>query len=156
MKKYFFYFIILFLLSCSSNSKEEKMKNVVNQYFHLVKTKNIIEIPKLIRHGDMYAGVIQSEAYFLHNHYNELKIDELLKNIKIKDTLALYTNQKQQYIQFRIKKSEDNLPLIITFTFDEMFGLDKLQSPIILENHIYWNKSLDSLNKKGIFPTNKF
>ncbi len=156
MKRYIFYFILIFLLSCDSNSNEEKMKNTVNQYFQLVKTKKTKEIPKLFWQGDKYVGAIQSEAYFLHNHYNELKIDELLKNIKVKDTLALYTNQKQHYIQFKIKKNEDNLPLIITFTFDEMFGLDKLQSPIILENHMYWNKSLDSLNKKGIFPTNKF
>ena len=129
------------------------MKTVVKQYFLLNKENKIDEIPSLFYWNDKFSGAIIADAFFINKHYEQLKIDKFLNQMKIKDTTSLSPSQKQKYIQFTIKKSDDNLPIIITFIFDKMYGLDKIASPSILQNQTYWNKSLDSLHQKGIFPT---
>ncbi len=125
MKRYIFYFILIFLLSCDSNSNEEKMKNTVNQYFQLVKTKKTKEIPKLFWQGDKYVGAIQSEAYFLHNHYNELKIDELLKNIKVKDL-----SKDRVILTFQGKGMQNNEMMILLIEKIEKNSFLIVHSPI--------------------------
>ncbi len=132
------------------------MKLVVKNYFSKIKKDSIEEIPNLFWENEIYTGAIKADAFFINKHYHELKIDDFVKQIKIKDTTSIIPSQKQKYIQFTIKKSEDNLPIIITFIFDKMYGFDKIASPIVLQNQMYWNKSLDSLHKKGIFPRPRY
>ena len=153
MKYFILALTIFFLYSCNSeNENNEKMKLVVKNYFSKIKKDSIEEIPNLFWENEIYTGAIKADAFFINKHYHELKIDDFVKQIKIKDTTSIIPSQKQKYIQFTIKKSEDNLPIIITFIFDKMYGFDKIASPIVLQNQMYWNKSLDSLHKKGIFP----
>lgn len=157
MKYYIIAFILFFLFSCESKSKnDEKMKIVVKNYFSNIKDIDIEKIPSLFWEPGIFSGVIASDAFFINKHYNELRIDSLLKQMTIKDTTSIIPSQKQKYIQFTIKKSEDNLPIIITFIFDKMNGFDKISSPNVLQNQMYWNKSLDSLGKKGIFPRTRY
>ncbi|MBW8362461.1 MAG: hypothetical protein K0M56_09785 [Kaistella sp.] len=145
--------MIFFLCSCESRNKnDEKMEMVVKNYFSNIKKDSIEEISKLFWESENFSGAIKSEAFFINKHYDELKIDDLVRQMKIKDTASIIPSQKQKYIQFTIKKNEDNLPIIITFIFDKMYGFDKITNPNVLQNQMYWNKSLDSLHKKGIFP----
>jgi hypothetical protein len=157
MKYFILTLTIFFLYSCNSENKNnEKMKLVVKNYFSKIKKDSIEEIPNLFWENEIYTGAIKADAFFINKHYHELKIDDFVKQIKIKDTTSIIPSQKQKYIQFTIKKSEDNLPIIITFIFDKMYGFDKIASPIVLQNQMYWNKSLDSLHKKGIFPRPRY
>lgn len=157
MKYFILALTIFFLYSCNSeNENNEKMKLVVKNYFSKIKKDSIEEIPNLFWENEIYTGAIKADAFFINKHYHELKIDDFVKQIKIKDTTSIIPSQKQKYIQFTIKKSEDNLPIIITFIFDKMYGFDKIASPIVLQNQMYWNKSLDSLHKKGIFPRPRY
>ena len=157
MKYFILALTIFFLYSCySENENNEKMKLVVKNYFSKIKKDSIEEIPNLFWENEIYTGAIKADAFFINKHYHELKIDDFVKQIKIKDTTSIIPSQKQKYIQFTIKKSEDNLPIIITFIFDKMYGFDKIASPIVLQNQMYWNKSLDSLHKKGIFPRPRY
>lgn len=157
MKYFILPLTIFFLYSCNSeNENNEKMKLVVKNYFSKIKKDSIEEIPNLFWENEIYTGAIKADAFFINKHYHELKIDDFVKQIKIKDTTSIIPSQKQKYIQFTIKKSEDNLPIIITFIFDKMYGFDKIASPIVLQNQMYWNKSLDSLHKKGIFPRPRY
>ena len=157
MKYFILTLTIFFLYSCNSeNENNEKMKLVVKNYFSKIKKDSIEEIPNLFWENEIYTGAIKADAFFINKHYHELKIDDFVKQIKIKDTTSIIPSQKQKYIQFTIKKSEDNLPIIITFIFDKMYGFDKIASPIVLQNQMYWNKSLDSLHKKGIFPRPRY
>lgn len=153
MKYFILVYTIFFLCSCESENKnDEKMKMVVKNYFSNIKKDSIENIPKLFWGSENFSDAITSQAMFISKHYYELKIEDLVKHMKIKDTTSIIPSQKQKYIQFTIKKNEDNLPIIITFIFDKMHGFDKITSPNVLQNQIYWNKSLDSLHKKGIFP----
>ena len=129
---------------------------VVKNYFSNVKEGKSEEIPNLFWKSENFPGVLTADAFFIRKHYDALRIDSLINHIKIKDTTSIIPSQKQKYIQFTIKKSEDNLPIIITFIFDKMYGFDKIASPNILQNQTYWNKSLDSLHKKGIFPRPRY
>ena len=157
MKYFILAITIFFLYSCNSeNENNEKMKLVVKNYFSKIKKDSIEEIPNLFWENEIYTGAIKADAFFINKHYHELKIDDFVKQIKIKDTTSIIPSQKQKYIQFTIKKSEDNLPIIITFIFDKMYGFDKIASPIVLQNQMYWNKTLDSLHKKGIFPRPRY
>ena len=157
MKYFILALTIFFLYSCNSeNENNEKMKLVVKNYFSKIKKDSIEEIPNLFWENEIYTGAIKADAFFINKHYHELKIDDFVKQIKIKDTTSIIPSQKQKYIQFTIKKSEDNLPIIITFIFDKMYGFDKIASPIVLQNQMYWNKTLDSLHKKGIFPRPRY
>ena len=157
MKYFILALTIFFLYSCNSeNENNEKMKLVVKNYFSKIKKDSIEEIPNLFWENEIYTGAIKADAFFINKHYHELKIDDFVKQIKIKDTTSIIPSQKQKYIQFTIKKSEDNLPIIITFIFDKMYGFDKIASPIVLQNQMYWNKSLDSLHKKGILPRPRY
>lgn len=157
MKYFILALTIFFLYSCNSeNENNEKMKLVVKNYFSKIKKDSIEEIPNLFWENEIYTGAIKADAFFINKHYHELKIDDFVKQIKIKDTTSIIPSQKQKYIQFTIKKSKDNLPIIITFIFDKMYGFDKIASPIVLQNQMYWNKSLDSLHKKGIFPRPRY
>ena len=157
MKYFILTLTIFFLYSCNSeNENNDKMKLVVKNYFSKIKKDSIEEIPNLFWENEIYTGAIKADAFFINKHYHELKIDDFVKQIKIKDTTSIIPSQKQKYIQFTIKKSEDNLPIIITFIFDKMYGFDKIASPIVLQNQMYWNKSLDSLHKKGIFPRPRY
>ena len=148
---------ILLICSCKSEKTEhEQMKTVIKNYFSNVQKNKIDTIPNLFMENKIFNGAIKSEAFFINKHYSELKIDSLLNKITIKDTTSIIPSQKQKYIQFTIKKNEDNLPIIITFIFDKMYGFDKIASPNILQNQTYWNKGLDSLHKKGIFPRPRY
>lgn len=149
--------VIFLLFSCASESKnDETMKMVVNKYFSNIKEDKIEDIPNLFWNNDIYIGAIKADAFFIRKKYNELRIDSLINHIKIKDTTSIIPSQKQKYIQFTIKKNDDNLPIIITFIFDKMYGFDKITSPNVLQNQMYWNKSLDSLHKKGIFQRTSY
>lgn len=44
----------------------------------------------------------------------------------------------------------------LTFIFDKINGFDKMSPPNVLKNQMYWNKSLDSLNKKEVFPRSRY
>ena len=157
MKYFILALTIFFLYSCNSeNENNEKMKLVVKNYFSKIKKDSIEEIPNLFWENEIYTGAIKADAFFINKHYHELKIDDFVKQIKIKDTTSIIPSQKQKYIQFTIKKNEDNLPIIITFIFDKMYGFDKIASPNVLQNQMYWNKSPDSLHKKGIFPRPRY
>lgn len=157
MKLYAIVFGIILLNSCSSKSNDnEEMSNVLKHYFSLVKDNKIEEIPNLFEDDDVFSGAIRSDAFFINKHYDELMIDQFLENIKIKDTVSIIPSQKQKYIEFTFRKSEDHLPVIMTFIFDEKNGFNKIYSPNILQNQVYWNKSLDSLNRKGIFPRSSY
>ena len=157
MKYFILALTIFFLYSCNSeNENNEKMKLVVKNYFSKIKKDSIEEIPNLFWENEIYTGAIKADAFFINKHYHELKIDDFVKQIKIKDTSSIIPSQKQKYIQFTIKKNEDNLPIIITFIFDKMYGFDKIASPNVLQNQMYWNKSPDSLHKKGIFPRPRY
>lgn len=157
IKIFLYIFFFLIFSSCKKEEKQnETMKNVVKEYFSKVKKGEIIETPKLFWQNDIFSGAIQSEAFFINKHYEELKIDSFLNHIKIKDTVSIIPSQKQKYIQFTFMKSEDNLPVIFTFIFDKMYGFEKIASPNVLQNQMYWNNSLDSLHKKGIFPRAKY
>ncbi len=157
MKFFATVFALFILFSCDSEKKnDEKMRKVVENFFLTVKENKIEDVPSLFYENDIFFGAIKADAFFINKHYQELKIDALVKQMKIKDTTSIIPSQKQKYIQFTIKKSDDNLPIIITFIFDEMNGFDKISSPSVLQNQMYWNKSLDSLNSKGIFPKPRY
>lgn len=157
MKIYTLFSFLIIFNSCDSKSTDnEKMKKKVKDYFSLIKDNKIEEIPSLFDDDGIFTGAIKSEAFFINKHYKELKIDQFLEHIKIKDTVSIIPSQKQKYIEFTFRKSEDHLPVIMTFIFDEMNGFNKIYSPNILQNQMYWNKSLDSLNRKGIFPRSRY
>lgn len=157
MRYFTLFFLIFFLCSCESENKDdEKMKMVVKNYFSNIKEDKIEEIPSLFWQNEIFIGALKADAFFIKKHYTELRIDSLLNQIKVKDTTSIIPSQKQKYIQFTFKKSEDNLPIIITFIFDKMYCFDKMASPNVLQNQMYWNKSLDSLHKKGKFPRARY
>lgn len=157
MKLFNLIFTLFLLFSCNSeNENDDKMRKVVEDYFSTIKENKIEEIPSLFYENDIFSGAIKADAFFISKHYQELKIDALVKQIKIKDTTSIIPSQKQKYVEFLIKKDDDHLPIIMTFIFDEMYGFNKIASPNVLQNQMYWNKSLDSLRKKGVFPRPRY
>ncbi len=56
----------------------------------------------------------------------------------------MFAENKQKYVQYTIKKENDTTylkkPLIITFMFYRPVGFNKIYNPVILENHIGWDK----------------
>ncbi|AYZ36302.1 hypothetical protein EGY07_12295 [Chryseobacterium indologenes] len=146
--KYISLILILLSISCCVNQKqkdEEEIKNTIREYWKAVKTNDLQKCNSLIYDNETFFGVIQGEFYFLHDNYNKVNPNDiLLKNIKIKDTVVMFAENKQKYVQYTIKKENDTTylkkPLIITFMFYRPVGFNKIYNPVILENHIGWDK----------------
>lgn len=148
MKTTLIYLIIIFsFIGCVSQdqkNKEQIEKTVIN-YWSAVKSNNLQEYNSLINDSENYPGVTSSELFFLNKHYNEINFKkDLLNNIKIKDTIDIIPDVKMKYVQYVYRKENDinNLkkPLIITLMFYKPSGLDKIYTPVILQNHIGWDK----------------
>ncbi|ASW73628.1 hypothetical protein IQ37_19325 [Chryseobacterium piperi] len=141
---------ILFLLniSCCVNQKkkdEEQIKNTVKEYLKAVKENDLQKVYGLIDDSDTFFGGIQGEFYFLKKNYDKINPNNiLLKNIKVKDTVVTFAQNKQKYVQYVIKKENDSnylkKPLIITFMFYKPVGYNKIYNSVILQNHIGWDK----------------
>jgi len=141
--------IILFLLSISScvnqrKKDDEQIKNTITEYLKAVKENDLQKCKSLIEDGETYSGGIQGQFYFLQKNYERINPNNvLLKNIKIKDTIGTIPSVKLKYVQYTIKKDNDNTylkkPLIITFMFYKPVGYDKIFNASILQNHIGWD-----------------
>lgn len=148
MKTTLIYLIIIFsFIGCVSQDQKDKEqieKTVIN-YWSAVKSNNLQEYNSLINDSENYPGVTSSELFFLNKHYNEINFKkDLLNNIEIKDTIDIIPDVKMKYVQYVYRKENDinNLkkPLIITLMFYKPSGLDKIYTPVILQNHIGWDK----------------
>ncbi|MDC8102343.1 hypothetical protein [Chryseobacterium rhizosphaerae] len=145
-------YISLVLISLSTNScvnqkkkDEEQIKNTVREYWKAVKNNDLPAYNNLIDNAENYPGVTASELNFLHKNYRIINPNEkLLNNIKIKDTTIMFAENKQKYVQYIIVKKNDpdnvKKDLIITLMFYKPIGFNKIYSPVILENHIGWDK----------------
>ncbi len=139
--------IIFSCIGCVSQEQKDKKQiktNVIN-YWSAVKNNNLQAYNSLIFDSENYPGITSSELFFLNKHYNEINSKkDLLNNIKIRDTTDIIPNVKMKYVQYVYKKENDinNLkkPLIITLIFYKPNGLDKIYTPVILQNHIGWDK----------------
>ncbi|MCU7615499.1 hypothetical protein N0B16_13760 [Chryseobacterium sp. GMJ5] len=140
--------LILLNISCCVNQKqkdEEQIKNTVREYWKAIKTNDLQLYNNLIFEAKNFPGVTMGDLGFLHDHYKILNLDKVLQeNIKIKDTIGLSPDTKMKYVQYIFKKKNDsnNLkkPLKITLMFYKPIGLNKIYDPVILENHIGWDK----------------
>ncbi len=147
--KYISIVLIFLSISCCVNQKkkdEEQIKETVTKYWKAVKENNLQVYNSLVYDSENYPGVISSELFFLNKHYNEINSNKkLLNNIKIKDTTDIFMpNVKMKYVQYIYKKENDTTylkkPLIITLMFYKPVGFDKIHNPVILQNHIGWDK----------------
>ncbi|KFF08219.1 hypothetical protein IW15_22750 [Chryseobacterium soli] len=145
--KYISLILILLCVSCVNQKKkdDEQIKNTVREYWKAVKTNDLKAYNNLIYDSENFPGVTMGDLGFLHDHYKILNLDEILqKNIKIKDTTGLSPDTTMKYVQYTIKKENDsnymNKPLTITLMFYKPIGLNKIYDPVILENHIGWDK----------------
>lgn len=139
--------IIFSCIGCVSQDQKDKeqIKKTVINYWNAVKNNNLQAYNSLIYNSENYPGVTSSELFFLNKHYNEINSKkDLLNNIKIKDTIDIIPNVKMKYVQYVYKKENDTnylkKPLIITLMFYKPNGLDKIYTPVILQNHIGWDK----------------
>jgi len=139
--------IIFSCIGCVSQDQKDKeqIKKTVINYWNAVKNNNVQAYNSLIYNSQNYPGVTSSELLFLNKHYNEINSKkDLLNNIKIKDTIDIIPNVKMKYVQYIYKKENDTnylkKPLIITLIFYKSNGLDKIYTPVILQNHIGWDK----------------
>ncbi|MBB4808297.1 hypothetical protein HNP38_003639 [Chryseobacterium defluvii] len=141
-------FLILFLfVGCVSQDQKDKdqIKETVAKYWDAVKNNDIQAYNNLIYDAENYPGVTVGDLNFLYNHYNMINSKGMLqKDIKIKDTVGLSPNIKMKYIQYVYKKESDanslRKPLKITLLFYKPIGYNKIYNPVILENHIGWEK----------------
>ncbi|MBV8327445.1 hypothetical protein [Chryseobacterium sp.] len=148
MRTTLIYLVIIFsCIGCVSQDQKDKeqIKKTVINYWNAVKNNNLQTYNSLIYDSENYPGVTSSELFFLNKHYNEINSKkDLLNNIKIKDTTDIIPSVKMKYVQYVYKKENDinNLkkPLIITLMFYKPNGLDKIYTPVILQNHIGWDK----------------
>lgn len=152
MKKIIIHFpaallIFLSLNSCVNQKQkdEEQIKETVTKYWQAVKENNIDNYKNLFVDSESFAGGIQADLYFLHKNYDRINSnDVLLKEIKVKDTVVRFEENKQKYVQYIIKKENDTSllkkPLIITLMFYKPAGLNKIFYPSPLRNHIGWDK----------------
>ncbi len=141
---------ILFLLNISGcvNQKkkdEEQIKNTVKEYWKAVKENDLQKAYNLIDDSDTFFGGIQGEFYFLKKNYDVINPNNiLLKNIKVKDTVVMFAQNKQKYVRYIVKKEKDSShskkPLIKTFMFYKPAGYNKIYNAVILQNHIGWEK----------------
>lgn len=146
--KYILGIIFLLNISCCVNQKkknEEQIKETVTKYWKAVKENDLQTYNSLIYDSENYPGVTASELFFLNKHYNTINSKEkFLNNIKIKDTTDIIPSVKMKYVQYTYNKENDinNLkkPLIITLMFYKQMGFDKIYYPVILQNHIGWDK----------------
>lgn len=149
MKITILYLGLFFLcISCVSQDQKdnEEIKKTVTKYWKSVKENNLPLYSSLIYNSEKYPGVMSSELFFLNKHFDLINSKRnLFTNIKIKDTTDVYMpSVKMKYVQYIYKKENDsnNLkkPLIITLMFYKPNGLDKIYTPVILQNHIGWDK----------------
>lgn len=146
--KYISLVLLLLSISCCVNQKkkdEEQIKETVTKYWKAVKENDLQSYNNLIYDSENYPGVTASELFFLNKHYDAINSKEnFLNNIRIKDTTDIIPSVKMKYVQYTYKKENDsnNLkkPLIITLMFYKQMGLDKIYYPVILQNHIGWDK----------------
>ncbi|MCT3759795.1 hypothetical protein HZQ19_13305 [Elizabethkingia anophelis] len=138
--------IILFTGCISQNQKDnDQIKETVTEYWKAVKENDLESYNRLIYNAANYPGVTSSELFFLSKHYNIIDSKKkLLSEIKIKDTIDNITNVKMKYVQYIYKKDNNSnilkKPLIITLMFYKPVGFDKIYYPVILQNHIGWDK----------------
>jgi len=146
--KYISLILILLSISCCVNQKqkdEEQIKNTIKEYWTAIKNNDLEGYKNLFDESENFAGAMQADLYFLHKNYNKINPNDiLLKNIKIKDTVVMFAENKQKYVQYTIKKENDtNLikkPLIITLMFFKPVGYNKIFNLAPLKNHIGWDK----------------
>ncbi|CAA7386371.1 hypothetical protein [Chryseobacterium fistulae] len=150
MKTVKYILVILFLLNincCVNQTKkdEKQIKKTVIQYFKAFKENDLHTYNSLIYNSDNYPGITASELFFLNKNYNKINSREnLLDNIKIKDTTDIIPSVKMKYVQYVYKNEKDSnnmkKPLIITLMFYKQIGFNKIYQPVILQNHIGWDK----------------
>jgi len=148
--KYISILLILLSISCcvkQQENDEEQIKKTVKEYWKAVKENNLQKCMNLIYESEEFEGAVQGELYFLHKNYNKINPNDiLLKNITIKDTTIMFSENKQKYVQYFIKDKNDpnslKKPLIITLTFYKPIGYDKIYNGALLQNHIGWGKEL--------------
>lgn len=146
--KYVLATLFLLNISCCINQKkkdEEQIKDTVTKYWKAVKEDKVEECLNLFEDVENYEGGVQSDIYFLHKNYDKINPNDiLLKNIKVKDTVVMFAQNKQKYVQYVIKKENDSnymkKPLIITFMFYKPVGYNKIFNRAVLQNHIGWDK----------------
>lgn len=144
--KYILGIVILLSISCCVNQKkkdEEQIKETVTKYWKAVKENDLHSYNSLVFNSENYPGVTASELFFLNKHYDAINSKEdFLNNIKIKDTTDIIPGVKMKYVQYTYKKKTNNLkkPLIITLMFYKQMGFEKIYYPVILQNHIGWDK----------------
>ncbi|PTT36128.1 hypothetical protein DBR28_11425 [Chryseobacterium sp. HMWF028] len=146
--KYIFVIPIVLSISCCVNHKqkdEEQIKDTVSKYWHSVKKNNVKECLSLFEDVENYSGVVQSDVFFLIKNYDKINPNDiLLKNIKIKDTVVMFAENKQKYVQYIIKNENDTTylkkPLIITFMFYKPVGYSKIFNRAVLQNSSSWDK----------------
>ncbi|PIE50687.1 MAG: hypothetical protein CSA38_01590 [Flavobacteriales bacterium] len=148
MKKTILY-LHLFLLCTGCVSQEQKdkkqIKDTVTKYWNAVKNNDLESYKHLFDDNGDFAGGIEADFHFLRKNYNEINSkNTLLENIKIKDTIVMFKQNKQKYVQYIIKKENDSnnfkKPLIITLMFYKPVGFDKIYNMAPLKNHIGWDK----------------
>jgi hypothetical protein len=137
--------VLIFLYSCTNtqrNPEEGEIKKTVANFWKSVDENNLNEYTKMIYDSENYPGVTSSELFFLHKHRDLINKQQRLKNIKIKDTIGFVPNVKLKYVQYKYFKDSNKSkePLIITLMFYESIGLNKIYNPVILQNHIGWDK----------------
>lgn len=146
--KYTSILLILFSVSCCVNQTkkdEEQIKETVQKFWETAKVNDFEGYKNLVADPDIFSGVMQTELNFLHKNYDKINPNDiLLKNIKIKDTIVRFPQNKQKYVKYVFKSKNDSnslkKPLIITLMFYKPIGFDKIYYPLILQNHIGWDK----------------
>ena len=139
-------FITLCKSCISQNQKDnDHIKETITKYWKAVRENDLQSYNSLIYNAENYPGITSSELFFLNKHYNIINSKErLLSNIKIKDTVDIIPNVRMKYVQYTYKKDNDSnilkKPLIITLMFYKPMGLDKIYYPVVLQNHISWDK----------------
>ncbi|OPB88687.1 MULTISPECIES: hypothetical protein [Elizabethkingia] len=142
-----FWILITLCISCTTQNQKDndQIEETVTEYWKAVKKNDLESYNRLIYNAASYPGVTSSELFFLSKHYNIINSKKkLLSEIKIKDTTDNITNVKMKYVQYIYKKDNNSSilkkPLIITLMFYKPVGFDKIYYPVILQNHIGWDK----------------
>lgn len=146
--KYILAILFLLNISCCVNQKkkdEEQIKETITRYWKSVKDNDLENYKNLFDDSEDFAGGMDADLNFLHKNYDKINPNDLLlKDYKIKDTVVMFAQNKQKYVQYVIKKEKDSSylkkPLIITLMFYKPVGFNKIFNPSPLRNHIGWDK----------------
>ncbi|MCJ7936145.1 MAG: hypothetical protein MUW56_21575 [Chryseobacterium sp.] len=140
--------ILLLTINCCNapkNSDDAEIKETVTKYWKAIKDNDIETYKNLFDENEEFSGGIQADLFFLHKNYEKINPNNiLLKNYKIKDTIVMFSNNKQKYVQYVVNNQGNNgnikKPLIITLMFYKPVGYNKIYNPSPLKNHIGWDK----------------